>query len=484
MLSVDSSAVIARPGVPARTREGRVVTWILIAFLAWIPLQTPVALLAWQYLHVSVQVAQGILLTKDLWAAVLFLILLARHWRDVRFRWFDWLAVVYGGLVLVYSVVPPALGSHLPALSVIASARELLVPVELYGLGRLAQYSGVSTIGVVKGFLVIAGAAALFTVGAFFLLPNTFWNSTYNLVLFIHDVQGVTTATDLWWASLLNMYIGFGPAFRAVGPFTHPVGTGVYFAMPLTLALCAVWTGDPRRRLALGIAAFALVLFAMAVITPISRGTWAGFLGAVLVCGVLLRKYRLAFLTFVIFTVFVALVPPFSYAIRTFGNGSDTSTIAHAAAVDYGLKVIAAAPAGSGVGNADQFGAIFAGGGAAGVGENMYLAVYASIGPVGFFAFVIFLGALLWELLVRRRPTIPLWISVGVGAGLLAEAAAGMTASTLMRFTNAASICLLVGLVIAAPYSESRLVNFSAVRHPRRWLESRGEQKVSEPSAD
>lgn len=470
---MDSSAVAAGPGALTRTRESRLVTWILIAFLLWLPLQTPVAVVAWQYLHLSVQAAQAILLVKDLWAAALFLILLVLHWREIRFRWFDWFALVYGVLVLIYSLVPSALGSHLPALSVIASARELLVPVELYGLGRLAQYSGVSTVGIIKAFLVIAAGAAAFSVGAFFLLPEAFWNSTYNLVLFIHDVQGVTTATDLGRASLLNSYPGLGTALRAVGPFTHPVGTGVYFALPLTLAVCAVWMSGARRRLALGVAALGLVLFALAVITPISRGTWIGFLGAVLVCGVLLHKYRLAVLTFVVFAAFVALVPPFSYSIRSFGNGTDTSTIGHVDAVANAVQVIAAAPAGSGVGQADQFGAVFAGGGAAGVGENMYLAAYASIGPLGFIAFIIWLAALLVELLGRYRPTIPVWISVGVGAGLLAEVAAGMTASTLMRFTNAASLCLLVGLVTAVPSSGWRLSSLGAVRHPRQWLASR-----------
>ena len=45
-----------------RTQEARLVGWVLVAFLAWMPLQTPIALVAWQYLHASVQVAQAILL--------------------------------------------------------------------------------------------------------------------------------------------------------------------------------------------------------------------------------------------------------------------------------------------------------------------------------------------------------------------------------------------------------------------------------------
>lgn len=471
-----SSDVDARGAEGVRARgltEAGLVTGLLAALLVWIPLQTPVAVVAYQYLHVPIVLDQGILLIKDFWAAALFLVLLVRHWRQVRFRWFDWFALAFVVLVAVYSVVPAALGSRLPALSVISSARELLVPVELYGLGRLAVYAGVSVPGLVKASLVVAAGAAIFTVGTWALLPQTFWNTTYNLVGFIHDVQGVTTATDMWWASLLNNYSNYGDALRAVGPFTHPVGTGVYFAMPLTLAVCAAWMSDPRRRAALAIAALGVLLFAAAVITPISRGTWIGFAGAVVICGLVLHKYRLAAATVVVFAAFVALVPPFSWSILTALNGTDTSTIAHAAAVDRAVTVITQAPAGSGVGQADQFGQIFAGGGAAGVGENMYLAVYASIGPLGFMAFVIWLAAVVVELLGRVRPTVPVWISVGVGAGLLAEAAAGMTASTLLRFTNAATISILVGLVIGAPYSAFRRPDLDALRHPRTWFASR-----------
>jgi hypothetical protein len=50
-----------------------------------------------------------------------------------------------------------------------------------------------------------------------------------------------------------------------------------------------------------------------------------------------------------------------------------------------------------------------------------------------------------------------------------------MTASTLMRFTSAASIMLIVGLVVAEPASGSRWgLNLDALRHPRDWYRSRG----------
>ncbi len=307
MTSIAAAPVTAPSG---SSREARLVTVLIVAFLAWIPLQTPVAVLAYQYLHVSVTVAQAILLVEGCLGRGPVCRTVHSTFPGIRFNWFDWFALAFGILVVVYSVVPALLGSHLPAVSVVSSARELLVPVELYGLGRLAAYAGVSPVAVVKGFLVVAAAAAVFSVATWYVMPQTFWATTYNLVGFVHDVQGVTTATDLWWASIVNTYIGYGDALRAVGPFTHPVGTGVYFAMPLTLALCAVWMSNLHRRTAFVITGAALVLFALAVITPISRGTWIGFLGAAVVGGAVLHKYRLAVATVVLFAVFVAVRPP------------------------------------------------------------------------------------------------------------------------------------------------------------------------------
>ena len=480
---VSTDLVTEGQTTPARTRESRLVTWIVVAFLAWMPLQTPIAVVAWQYLHLAIPAAQAILLLKDVWAAALFLALLVRHWREIRFFWFDWFALAFGVLVVVYSVLPAALGSHLPADSVIASARELLVPVELYGLGRLVGYAGVSTTFVTKAFLAVAAVAAVFSVGALGLFSQTFWTTTYNLVGFIHDVQGISSATTIWWASILANYGVDGWAVRAVGPFTHPVGTGVYFATPLIVAACAAWMTDRRNRKMMVFAALAVALFELALITPISRGTWIGFAGAIIVCGVVLHKNRLAVLTIVVFAAYIALVPPYSAPIRSLIDGSDDSAVGHASAIDHGIQVITAAPQGSGVGQADQFGTQLAGANeAAGVGENMYLTTYTSVGPLGLVAFAVWLVAVLLSLLRGIRPTLPVWVSVGVGAGLLAEAAAGMTASTLMRFTTAASIWLMVGLVIAVPVSRSRWSDLSVIRHPRQWLRSRSTKPAAQVS--
>ena len=487
---MDSSAVAERPVASVSTVESRLVTWILIAFLAWIPLQTPVAVVAWQYLNLSVSVTQAILLVKDFWAAGLILILFFRHLREIRFHRFDWFALAFVVLVFIYSVVPAMLGSHLPALAVIASARELLVPVELYALGRLAGYAGVSPLRLIIGFLAIAAATAMFSIGTWAIMPRDFWTSTYNLVKFTHDVQGIQSATDIWWASILSYYANFGAALRAVGPFTHPVGTGAYFAMPLALTLCAFWTSSVKRRKVLFVSAAALILFAAAVVTPISRGTWIGITAAAVVAGVVLHKYRLASLSIIVFVLFLVFVPPFSWAVRSAASATDSSAATpadsssqgHIDAINYGVGVITAHPGGLGVGQGDQYGVVFSGGNdVAGVGENMYLTTYTSVGPVGTLAFIAWFGAVLFELFRRKRATLPAWVAVGVGTGLLAEAIAALSASTLMRFTTAASIWLLVGLVIAVPASGA-FFNRADLRHPVAWLRSHGTGPDVEPA--
>jgi hypothetical protein len=228
------------------------------------------------------------------------------------------------------------------------------------------------------------------------------------------------------------------------------------------------------------IAALVVALFGLALITPISRGTWFGFLGAAAVCGVILHKFRLAALTIVIFVAFIAIVPPFNATILSLIDRTDDSAAGHVSALTNAVNVITAQPGGSGVGQGDQYGQALAGSTeAAGVGENMYLTTYASTGPLGFIAFVVWFCAILFELMRRFRANLPEWIAVGVGAGLLAEGIAGMTASTLMRFTTAASIWVVVGLLIAVPVAGSRQVNLDGLRHPRRWLQSK---RTSEPS--
>jgi hypothetical protein len=88
-----------------------------------------------------------------------------------------------------------------------------------------------------------------------------------------------------------------------------------------------------------------------------------------------------------------------------------------------------------GVGQADQFRQVFSGG-EGGVGENMYLELLVSVGPLGLLALLVWLAGLLWRIATVRRRASPVWMVVGTWAALLGYAAVAMLAAPLMRFTT------------------------------------------------
>lgn len=458
-LSLADTATVPIVGSTSRvaTRELTVITAALALFLLWMPVQTPVALVVFQYGH-SLTLARALLLFKDVAAAALILYLFARHWRRIRFHWFDWAAAAYAVLLVAYSVVPWLLGSHLSFLSVAASAREYVLPVELYALGRLAVAAGVDVRGLVRWFLAVSAVAAAFTVFEYAFLPATFWSSTMDMVSFVRIVQAVPGAQSLGAISILAQYgVGKVAIFpRAIGPFTHPVGTAHYFVLPLILSVAASYQAlnSGRRKEAVWMAALA-ILFAAAVISPISRGSWIAAGLAVLACGLIYRRLLISIAALALTGVLLLSVRPFDYSITSAWNQTDSSTVGHTEAIGKGTQVVQKNPLGIGVGQADQFGQVFSGG-EGGVGENMYLALLVSVGPFGFLAFLVFMAGLLWRLAaVRLRAPPPSWMVIGSGAALLGYAASAMFSSPLMRSTTSASAWLVIGLCVGLKLASS-----------------------------
>lgn len=435
---------------PAARKLG-FATVALATLLAWLPLQTPLAVVVFQYGHAEV-LARAMLLAKDVFTGALILYLFVRYWRQLRFYWFDWAAVVYVVLLCVYSVVPWLLGSHIAVVSVVASARELLVPVELYALGRLALVAGADVRWLVRWFLAVAAVAAAFTVLVWLLLPASFWGSTLDLVSFVRVVQGIPNAFTIWDISLVAHFgMGYGDIYsRAVGPFTHPVGTGHYFVLPLILA--AAWFYDSlrqnRRWTALAIAILA-ILFVGAVITPISRGSWIAAGLALLLTSLIYRRWALIAVTIILAVGLSLTVPALNHAITSVFRGTDASSQDHLDALDTGVRTLVQNPIGLGVGQSDQFGQVLGSGDSAGsgVGENMYITLWISVGPLGFLAFLAWMAGLLWRMAAAGRRAPPhSWMVVGTWTALLGYAAVAMLAAPLMRFTTSASVWLVVGL--------------------------------------
>ena len=440
-------------------RKLGVATVALALLIAWLPLQTPLALIVFQYGNQET-LARAMLLAKDVFTALLIVYLFVRYWRRLRFYWFDWAAIGYVGMIGVYSIVPWVLGSQISFLAVAASARELAVPVELYALGRLALAGGADVRWLVRWFLVVAAVAAAFTVFEEFFLPTKFWSSTMDLVTFTRVVQGVSNVHTIWDLSIVAQ-LGAGPnaAFhRAVGPFTHPVGTGHYFVMPLVLAVASFYQSlnQNRRRGAVVLAALA-VLFTGAEIAPISRGSWIAAALAVVLCSLIYRRRAIIVIGLVATATVLLAVAPLRYSITSVFNGTDASSKDHASALDKGITTVLQNPLGLGVGESDQFGQVLGSGDSAGagVGENMYITLLVSVGPVGFLAFVAWMAGLLKRLLAVRHRAPPPWLVIGSVAALLGYLVSALLASPLMRFTTSASVWLVIGLaaglVLAAP---------------------------------
>ena len=335
-----SPGLLAPAGERAIGRA-RVASWFIVALIAWLPLQTPIALLLYQYADLPVVAARGVLLAKDAAVAIAVLALLVTTWRSLRLRWFDVAAMAYVAIVFAYSVVPMALGSTLPPAAVLASAREFVMPVELYLLGRLAVAAGVDLRVAVRAILVVAAIAAVATVALYFV-PPTFWSSAMDLVTFEREVQSIPNAVSLWDIGLLGQFgVGDGGTFaRAIGPFTHPVGTAHYFVLPLVIASCAAMRAwqvgsrvEARRYLLL------VALFAAAVVTPISRGGWLSAAFALLLAGLIFHRLRATILVLAILGAALALIPPFSYSISSALSRTDSSVIGHQEAIGESTRL-------------------------------------------------------------------------------------------------------------------------------------------------
>jgi hypothetical protein len=430
--------------------------WISLAIswlLAWLPLQTTLALVTFQYGGWGPEFARASLLVKDVAVIGLIGILLFRHRRHLELRWFDYVALAYLGVVLLYSLVPRALGSEIPLMAVAASARILILPVELYALGRLAFLSGANVQLIVRVFLGVAAVAAALSVLAHLALPSAFWATNLDLPRFVREVQGYPGATDLSQISVVVSYGLSGAEYsRATWPFTHPVGTGHYFVLPLVLSIAGGFNALSHKASIRRLAPWGglVLLFIAAVLVPVSRGAWVAAGVAAILCGAAFgRRAFIAAVAGVGVVLALALtVPPFSLSIFSAVGASDPSVTGHSAAVEDAAHIIVEHPLGLGVGNGDHPGTAFGAGEAIGLGENMYFSVLIALGPLGILTltvWIIAVGVTLWRGYRARQD----WMAMAMLACLVGFAVSSVTASPLMRFTTAASFWLLVGLLVA-----------------------------------
>ena len=476
----------------SRARVASLMTWALVLLLVWLPLQTPIAVAIFQYGH-STTLARAVLLLKDAAVALLVLSCLAATWRQLKLRWFDKVAIAYVVLVVVYSVIPVALGSSQSITGVVSSARQFVLPVEAYALGRLAVLAGADVKLVFKAFVAASAVVAAIGVAEYFLLPIDFWASTLDLVTFERVAQGIPAAVNLWKIGLLGEYgAGTGAYPRSIATFPHPVGAGLYFLLPFGLSVAAWFGGEARgRRLAaVGLVVLTL-LFGMATIVTISRAAWAAAAAVLLMCGLAFHRTRMAIACVLVAGVFVAGVPPFNESITSALNRDDASILGHIEAIGRDLEAGLTHFLGLGLGSADRVVMIdsvpdhvpttsgdtgtgpVGGAESVGLGENMYLSVLISAGPLGLLTLVVWCVGVIAVLLRAARGSPQKWLLVGTASALIGALAAAMSSSALMRFTTAASTWLLLGLATSLvlalnPDAGAWRIGFGRLRRRRR----------------
>jgi hypothetical protein len=425
-------------------------TWLLIALVVWLPLQTPLTIVLHQFANLPVDATRAIVLTKDVGVAIALVVLIIRHWRAYRWHWLALAAVLFTLVLGVYAVVP-LFGSDPPSLgATIAGVRQFALPLELYGLGRLALLSGANAGRTLRAVVGVAVAAALFTLGVYALTPSTFWSSTLDLVRYVREVQGLPYANSLWDISVVGTYgPGAEPILRATGPFTHPVGTAAYFVLPLAMAYAAFSRAIGRGWRRWIVPAGASVLFGASILVTLSRGSWIAAAIVILVCGFALRRVRLAAAVLAVVALVVWFVPPFSVSVHGALGGTDGSAILHGQAVQAGVTSIGDHPLGLGVARSDyQFGATLGGDREGSLLENTYLSLFVGVGPLGLAAALAWVAGMALVLWPHRRSVRTHWLGLAMVGAMIGLGAASLTSATMLRFTTGATFWLVLGLLV------------------------------------
>ncbi len=245
------------------------------------------------------------------------------------------------------------------------------------------------------------------------------------------------------------------------------MGAGGYFLLPLGLSVAAWFGGEAhgKRWMTAGLIGLTL-LFGLATIVTISRGAWIAAAIVVFMCGYSFKRLRMAVFCLAITGVFVAGVPPFDESISSALNRSDSSVVGHIEAIGRDTQTFLKNIIGMGLGSADRVTAMSAeptpgpaaqvGAGTtsagvdsedAGIGEDLYLSVLVSTGPLGGLTFCAWCLGVILALFRVSRKAAPNWLVIGTATALVGSLVSALTSSTLMRFTTAASSWLLLGLV-------------------------------------
>ncbi len=312
---------------------------------------------------------------KDALLAVGLVLVLRLH-GSLRFRPapVDWLALGYGALVVVYSLVPQhVLGGSASHHGVLLGAREDLLPVGAYLFGRgldltvrEARWLGVTV-------LASAAGVAAFGLIDIYTIPLSWWRGSGVPDWFHHqlgfDYTGLSNLPENFVYNTGNEH----PLRRLVSVFLSPLATS--YMLVVTLLLATTWRLRLRAPLALWLPTVALL--SAGLLWTHSRSSYIALAFGLVVFALVRPQWRVQLLGAGVLVVVVGLafvkVYPHVAPSTTFtaqelkeqrqnahkpGSGpavsgfEDASTSSHLRSLREGIKSVLRHPQGFGPGNA------------------------------------------------------------------------------------------------------------------------------------
>jgi O-Antigen ligase len=377
---------------------------------------------------------------KEVLLAFALLLVLSAH-GSLRFRpmLLDWLALVFGAFVVVYALIPQhVLGGEATHHGVVLAARDDLVPVAAYFLGRGLALRQREFQSLARTVLATAVGVAAFGIVDVYAIPLSWWRHSGAPGWFTHQLGfsyfGLSGLPENFVYNTGNGH----PLRRLVSTFLSPLATS--YLLVAALIICAAWLVmlRPRGR-ALLLWAACVALFFVALLLTHSRSSYLalafGLVVFAVVRGSTREKLALVGAGLAVVLVGAAFVKAYPHigpktsftatelhqqethahtpgaGAAVSGQFSDASTTSHWQSLEDGVRTVVRHPQGYGLGNAGSTAVRTCGNKCLKAGESTYTQVGVEVGLVGALVFVA------WTLLLALR-TLP--CIAWVGASLLA----------------------------------------------------------------
>lgn len=259
---------------------------IVFLLLLWIPLQSIVLTIMWQYLGLSVIQVRFMIGLKDLAAWSLFLFLLLTG-RIRKLRSLDMLVFSYFGFVTIFLALPKAImPAQLNVMAQLASYRMLVSPVILYMIGRFTPIPSISVTRLIHIVILLSVSMSIFGLVERFLLPAKFWETTINMGGYKSVVQGMGEVkyTDSV-SEFLSMFrtVAGSRQRRLVSYVGHPAAVSYYLSFTIIFIVAFLLIGTKQKvQLKRNLLIPILMLLIFVQIMTLGRGgVLASFIGIV-----------------------------------------------------------------------------------------------------------------------------------------------------------------------------------------------------------